>query len=310
MERTKSTVEENEDMENEKKSPEVTSEEKVLGRRSLLKGAGLAGFGFASAALLAGRLGMIDKLSTAIPALKIPSVHAQTAITDVDILNFALNLEYLEAEFYTVATTGQTISQIGIGVDGMGTGGATTGGAQVDFATHGNLFPDKLHSVAQEIAYDEQQHVILLRSALGSAAVAKPAINLDALNSGFQNVRNFLKLARAFEDTGVSAYAGAAPLITSKAYLGVAAQILATEAYHAGNIRLAIGVNWVSTTQTDSEDVLPPPSGKQWFTTDSTGLALIRTTSQVLSIVYANSTAGAMSGGFFPDGVNGLINTV
>src|ERR1700689_1215241 len=150
-------------MENEKKSPEVTTEEKTLGRRSLLKGAGLAGFGFASATLLAGRLGMMDKLTAAIPGLKIPSVHAQGGISDADILNFALNLEYLEAEFYTVATTGQTISQIGIGTDGVGTGGATTGGAQVDFATHGNLFPDKLHSVAQEIAYDEQQHVILLR---------------------------------------------------------------------------------------------------------------------------------------------------
>jgi hypothetical protein len=296
-------------MDNEKKSSEVAAEENGMGRRSLLKGAGLAGFGFASAALLAGRLGMIDKLSTAIPGLKIPSVHAQ-AIADSDILNFALNLEYLEAEFYTMATTGQTISQIGIGVDGMGTAGATTGGKQVDFATHGNLFPDKLHSVAQEIAYDEQQHVILLRSALGAAAVAKPAINLDALNTGFGNVRHFLKLARAFEDTGVSAYAGAAPLITSKAYLGVAAQILATEAYHAGNIRLAIGVNWVSTTQTDSEDVLPPPSGKQWFTTDSTGLALVRDPGQVLAIVYGSASVGAMSGGFFPNGVNGLINTV
>jgi len=90
----------------------------------------------------------------------------------------------------------------------------------------------------------------------------------------------------------------------------VAAQILATEAYHAGNIRLAIGVNWVSTTQTDSEDVLPPPSGKQWFTTDSTGLALVRDPGQVLAIVYGSASVGAMSGGFFPNGVNGLINTV
>ena len=304
----KTTVEEYENMENEKKLPAVTTEEKTFGRRNLLKGAGLAGFGFASATLLAGRLGMMDKLSAAIPGLKVPSVHAQS-IDDADILNFALNLEYLEAEFYTVATTGKTIEKLGIGVNGTGNSGPTTGGERVDLEI-GSAFPRRLHAVALEIANNEQRHVQLLRSALGSYAVAKPAINLDALGIGFANFRQFLKLSRAFEDTGVSAYAGAAPLISSKAYLGVAAQILATEAYHAGNIRVMISENDVETTKTDSEDVLPPPSGKQYFTTDSNGLALTRTTGQVLAIVYGNSTTGTTAGGFFPDGVNGLINTV
>ena len=229
----------------------------------MLKGAGLAGLGFASAGLLAGRLGMIDKITAAIPGLKPASVHAQS-VDDADILNFALNLEYLEAEFYTVATTGKTIREIGIGVNGVGNSGPTTGGARVALEL-GSVFPQRLHNVALEIAYDEQQHVKLLRSALGSYAVAKPAINLDALGIGFANFRQFLKLSRAFEDTGVSAYAGAAPLISSKAYLGVAAQILATEAYHSGNVRLMISENDVETTKTDSEDVLPPPSGKTVF---------------------------------------------
>jgi hypothetical protein len=295
-------------MENEKNAPGPVKEEKTFGRRSLLKGAGLTGVGFASAGLLAGRLGMIDKLTAAIPGLKPPSVHAQS-MDDADILNFALNLEYLEAEFYTVATTGKSIRAIGIAVNGVGNGGPTTGGARVPLEL-GSVFPQRLHNVALEIAYDEQQHVKLLRSALGSYAVAKPAINLDALGIGFANFRQFLKLSRAFEDTGVSAYAGAAPLISSKAYLEVAAQILATEAYHSGNVRLMISENDVDTTKTDSEDVLPPPSGKQYFTTDSNGLALTRTTGQVLAIVYGNSTTGTSAGGFFPDGVNGLINTV
>jgi hypothetical protein len=56
----------------------------------------------------------------------------------------------------------------------------------------------------------------------------------------------------------------------------------------------------------DSLDVLPPPSGKNFFTVNSQALAIIRTTSQVLSIVYGGGTT---SGGFFPDGVNGVINT-
>jgi hypothetical protein len=295
-------------MENEKKSPEVTTQEKTIGRRSLLQGAGLAGFGFASATLLAGRLGMMDKLTAAIPGLKVPSVHAQS-IDDADILNFALNLEYLEAEFYTVATTGKTIKEIGIGTDGVGNGGPTTGGSRVAFEA-GSVFPRRLHDVALEITYDEQQHVRLLRSALGTYAIAKPAINLDALGIGFANFRQFLKLSRAFEDTGVSAYAGAAPLISSKTYLGVAAQILAVEAYHAGNIRLMISENDVETTKTDSQDVLPPPAGNKYFTTDSNALALVRDPGQVLAIAYGNSTPGTTAGGFFPDGVNGLINTV
>src|SRR5688572_20729641 len=57
-------------------------------------------------------------------------MYAQS-VTDEMVLNFALNLEYLEAEFYTVATTGQRISDIGIGVSGRGRQGATTGGAKV-----------------------------------------------------------------------------------------------------------------------------------------------------------------------------------
>src|ERR1700679_1979721 len=149
----KTTVEEYENMENEKKLPAVTTEEKTFGRRNLLKGAGLAGFGFASATLLAGRLGMMDKLSAAIPGLKVPSVHAQS-IDDADILNFALNLEYLEAEFYTVATTGKTIDQVGVSVTGTGAQGAATGGKMVNLAN--GSFPTA--AIAMEIAEDERSH--------------------------------------------------------------------------------------------------------------------------------------------------------
>src|SRR5205823_6850119 len=94
---------------------------------------------------------------------------------DADLLAFALNLEYLEAEFYTYAVTGHGIEALGIETDGVGTPGPTTGGKKVNFSD------PMLARVAEELAFDEQQHVKLLRKALGPYAIAKPALNLGAL---------------------------------------------------------------------------------------------------------------------------------
>ena len=280
-----------------------------VNRRSFVKGVGIAGIGLAGGAV------MVDGLGRSLTSVFTPSVVHADAPTDTDILNFALNLEYLEAEFYTVATTGKTIDQIGIGIAGVGSQGPTTGGEQVHFAGDGDHDADdevshKLKAIANEVAYDEQQHVILLRSALGSAAIAKPAINLAALGIGFETFRQFLQLARAFEDVGVSAYGGAAPLISDKNILATAARIALTEALHSGTFRLLVAENGVQTVAVDSIDILPPPSGTQFFEVTSQALAIVRTVNEVLAIVYGNSTAGTSSGGFFPNGVNGAINTV
>src|SRR5687768_15618582 len=85
------------------------------------------------------------------------------SITDADILNFALNLEYLEAEFYTVATTGRRIEDLGIGVSSVGTPGGTVGG--------GVSMDSRVAQVARDLANEEQMHVRFLRTALGSAPV-------------------------------------------------------------------------------------------------------------------------------------------
>ena len=221
----------------------------------------------------------------------VPALVNAKGVSDTDILNFALNLEYLEAEFYNYAVNGKGIDQQGVTLTGTGTLGPTQGGAQV------SLSDPMMFAVAQQLAYDELSHVQLLRSALGKDAIAKPAINLAALELGFRSPAEFLTLARAFEDTGMSAYGGAAPLITSKDVLGTAARILAAEAQHTGALRLLVAQNRVPTKPLDANDIIPPPSGSQFFSVDKNALATIRTPEQVLAIVKP----------FFPSGLNGAI---
>ena len=97
-----------------------------------------------------------------------PTAPTPPAVTDADILNFALNLEYLEAEFYLRAVSGMGLSA----ADAGSGAGAVTGGTQVQFQT------PAIQQYAMEIANDELAHVRFLRSALGSAAVSRPAIDL------------------------------------------------------------------------------------------------------------------------------------
>ena len=258
---------------------------RAFARRNFIKNVGLAGAGIAAGVVIQG---CSDNSTSTNPKAQ--------SIPETDVLNFALNLEYLEAEFYSVAVTGNTLSSSVTG----GTSTAT-GGAKVTFSD------TRIADIANEIYNDEVLHVKYLRTALGGVAVAEPAINVNALGIGFGSQAEFLTLARAFEDTGVSAYAGAATLLTGN-NLQAAAQILATEAYHAGNIRLNVVQQGITVTATDSLDVVPDEM--HFFTVDTNALAIKRTPSQVLAIVYANAAAGTASGGFYPNGMNGNIKTV
>jgi hypothetical protein len=189
------------------------------------------------------------------------SAKAQsTTLTDADYLNFALNLEYLEGQFYTLATQGKTIDQIGIGIGG---GTSATGGGSVvtkggsNYASCKVPFANALvKAYATETATEEGNHVKFLRSALAGAAVAQP--NLDLYNSfnglatllnlptkltafdPFADDASFLIGAYIFEDVGVTAYTGAAAALTVNANLDAAAGIQGVEAYHAGLIRTTI----------------------------------------------------------------------
>ncbi|HEY4358552.1 MAG TPA: ferritin-like domain-containing protein [Acidobacteriaceae bacterium] len=217
--------------------------------------------------IIASRRAMLLGGGAALAALAVPSVaKAATTVstyTDADILNFALNLEYLEANFYYEAAFGTNIFTSNsastaagaavLGITGSGTQGSVTvkSNAQVPFAD------PRVKSYAIETANEEGKHVTFLRTALGSGAVAMPAINLTASFNTLANTAgiapafdpfasdaNFLVGAYIFEDVGVTAYKGAAPLISTssqgKTYLQAAAGILAVEAYHAGLIRTTI----------------------------------------------------------------------
>ncbi|WP_240607274.1 ferritin-like domain-containing protein [Cryobacterium aureum] len=273
-------------------------------------------------------------LATGGPAMAVDSTGPAEAPSDAAILNFALNLEYLEAEFYLRATTGRGLPDSM--TTGTGTRGGVTGGRMVNFKTA------IIKKYADEIAADEKAHVAFLRSALGSAKVSRPKINLDASFTAaaqaaglvkpgqkfdvYANEANFLFGAFIFEDVGVTAYKGAAPLITNKTFLEAAAGLLAVEAYHAGVIRstlyaLGIALPSVYTTAqaiSDVRDAVDGPtdldqgignaSKANLVPTDANGLVYSRSAAQVLNITYLNA-APVKSGGFFPAGVNGVINT-
>ncbi len=282
-------------------------------RRKLLRNAGV-GTAFAAASGL-GLFGS-GKAQAATPS----------APTDADILNFALNLEYLEAEYYLMAVNGVGLPSTDI--NGVGATGNVIGGAPVPFSS------TAIQQYAKSIANDELAHVEFLRSALGSAAVARPGIDLyNSFNTlwtaagliqpgqtfnPFANDLNFLLGSYVFEDVGVTAYNGAAPLITSKTYLGAAASILAVEAYHAATLRTLLfqmnqgpataaisAVRAAASGAKDDQGVVM--NGQSNITpTNFNALAFSRTTTQVLNVVYLGGASGNF--GFFPQGFNGAIS--
>ena len=234
----------------------------------------------------------------------------KASIDEQDVLNFALNLEYLEAEFYTHAITGKSITSFGIGIKGRANGanppdgGATVGGKQVAFSDNERF----IHDVVAEIGSDERAHVVLLRGALGSSAVAKPSIDLAALGFGFDNQNDFLRAARILEDIGVTAYSGAAGFLKTPEIITAAACLLGAEAEHAATIRTQIARLKIPTTALDGVDLVPSPSGpaKQVLSIkDSDGLIATRTAGQVLYLTFGK--AGVKQGGLFPSGLNGTI---
>ncbi len=145
----------------------------------------------------------------------------------VDVLNFALTLEYLEAEFYQRGT---------------------------DMP---NLVPSIYKTVFMQIRKHEEAHVRLLQSVLGAQAVKKP--NFDFTYKGafpdvFSNFQTYAAVSQALEDTGVRAYKGqAGNLIIAPAILETALNIHSVEARHAAKVRELRGQEpWITRDMTST----------------------------------------------------------
>ncbi len=188
----------------EKVDPEVY--ERLDGRRAALK----------SFANISGKLALAA-LPLTLGAMFQKAYASPSSPTSVlDVLNFALTLEYLESEFYA---------------DGNAKGSS--------------LIPNAADRAAlMVIGTHEMEHVNFLRTtimALGGTPVAKPTFDMTAhglFPDVFTNYGTFLAVAQTFEDTGVRAYKGQAPnLISNNAVLTAALDIHSVEARHASHIR-------------------------------------------------------------------------
>jgi rubrerythrin len=141
-------------------------------------------------------------------AVALPGEAEAATANDVDILNYALTLEYLQASFYTEAER----------IDALG---------------------PKATRAVKVVGAVERAHVRAFRNALGRAAVRRPNFNFRGVT---ENEQPFLKTAVAFEDLAVEAYKAQAPRLDSKRVLATAISIHSVEARHAAWMRHLFGI--------------------------------------------------------------------
>ena len=167
--------------------------------------------------------------------------ETEPGLSDTDILNYALTLEYLEATFYLRADSGGMLPNGAIldalDPDGNGAPGTVPGlssrmapaPASFDVATFVRAVRD--HEIV---------HVLALKSALGANALPREEFAFD-FGTAFDSAANFLATALVLEDTGVAAYLGQAGNLDNVGILGTAGSILGVEAEHAAAFRLLNG---------------------------------------------------------------------
>ncbi|MBS0283565.1 MAG: ferritin-like domain-containing protein [Proteobacteria bacterium] len=269
-------------------------------------------------------------------------LSAQT-ITDADVLNFALNLEYLQANYYGYASAGA-----GLATADTQSGAATpTPGSSVTPGRQATFSDATVAAYAKEMAADQLAQVRFLRTQLATSAVAQPAIDLGysatsafsvmAQNAGlvgsgvafdpYASDTNFLLGAFFLQDIAVSAYQGMVSLLTSQSYREAVGGLMATEAYHAALVRTTLYQKSVATPalldqintisnyrdsldggSDDDQGISPVGSVANIAPVDSNGNTFPRASGAVLNILFLTRIS-TTKGGFFPGGVNGNITT-
>ena len=211
-----------------------TAEAAGATRADFLKRGGVAGAGFVAGGVLFS--GFVSPAEAAI------STHHKSKKNDVKIANYALTLEYLEAEFYKQAVASGAITQ------------------------------PEVRAFATTTAAHEATHVKALKGVLGSKAVKKPSFDFG---DTVTNQDKFKQTAQVLEDTGVSAYAGQGPNLLQRPYVKLALSIHSVEARHAAWIRFINSSGGLSGTGAAN---LPAPKAFDSALSDKKVLAAVKKT--------------------------------
>lgn len=260
-------------------------------------------------------------------ALPLSQAVAQEPISpsDVDIFNFQLNLEYLEADYYLRGSMGTTLDEL------LRTsfGAPVRGGRKVNFSN-----PVR-EGMMRNIAANEVAHVRFVHQVNGNRTIRRPPIDFEAGFAAvaaaagipdfdpFASEMDFFLGGMLFEDVGISVLKGAAKLLRSLQLRESAAGLLGSEGYHMGAVRSVIykmgdparsratAISELRDRLDGPQDLDQPPvqvgAMANIATSNHNGIAFGRTPQHALNIAYGKPGPGVMAGGFFPEGVNGRI---
>lgn len=280
-------------------------------------------FGFTTGEAALAAMGAVAA-STAFPLGEAVAQQAESA-TDIDIVNFQLNLEYLETDYYLRGSMGMTADQ----VLGGSQGAPVKGGRKVRFSS-----PVR-EGMIRNIAGNEVAHVRFAQAITGARAIRRPPIDFDAGFAAvaaaagianfdpFASEMDFFLGGMLFEDVGISVLKGSARKLRSLSLRESAAGLLGSEGYHMGAVRSVIykmgeparsraaAISELRDRLDGPQDLDQPPlkvgNMANIVPTNENGIVFGRTPQHALNIAYGKPGKGIMAGGFFPEGVNGRI---